>query len=122
MAAVRTNTPGLLAWFGLLVPPIAWAVQLVSGYAIEEAACGRPDASLWGVSIDPLTGTVIVACGILVILGGVASLISLLAHGPDERGVIRFVAGAGVLGSLVFLVAVALSGLALVQLNGCSAG
>jgi hypothetical protein len=118
----RTETPGSLAWFGLLAPPLAWAVQLVAGYAFEQAACGRPDASLWGASVDPLTTIVIAACGVVAALGCAGSIVSLLSHGADERGVIRFVAGAGVLGSIVFLLAIVLSGIALVPLNGCNAG
>jgi hypothetical protein len=117
----RTHTPGRLAWFGALAPPLAWATQLIVGYALEEAACGRPSANLWGASIDPLTAIVIVVCGVVAILGGLASLTSFLSRGPDERGAIRFLAGAGLLGSLVFLLAIVLSGVALLALDGCSA-
>ena len=65
--------------FGLLAPPLAWALQLVAGYSVEEAGCGRPDASLWGAGVDPLTAVVIGVCGALAIAGGVASIVALRA-------------------------------------------
>jgi hypothetical protein len=120
--ARRGSRPWLLV-FGLLAPPLAWAIQLVAGYSFGEAACGRPDASLWGAGIDPLTAIVIGVCGGLAIAGGVISFLSLRRiSADDDRGVGRFIAVAGALGSVVFLLAILLSGVALASIDGCSAG
>jgi hypothetical protein len=119
----RRRRRRLLLVCAVLAPPLAWALQLVVGYGVEEAACGRPDASLWGAGVDPLTAVVIGACGGLAIAGGVVSTVSLRqSSADDDRGVWRFVAAAGVLGSVVFLLAILLSGLALASIDGCSAG
>jgi hypothetical protein len=111
-----------LAWFGLLAPPLAWATQLVAGYSIEESACGRPDSSLWGASVHSLTGVVIVACACLAALGGVVSVIGWIGGRGDSRGVARFMAVAGLLGSLIFLLAIVLGAFAVRDLGGCRPG
>jgi hypothetical protein len=109
-----------LAWFGLLAPPLAWAAQLVAGYSFEESACGRPDANLWGTGVHPLTAIVIAASACLAALGGVVSLVGWIGRGKDEHGVHRFMAVAGLLGSVIFLLAIALGAYALHDLSGCT--
>jgi hypothetical protein len=123
---LRIPSSPALAWFGVLTPPLAWAIQLVLGYAFEEAGCGRPGSTLWGTGIEPLTAVVIIACAGLAVLGGLAALVSWRAtadgDAADTRGVNRFMASTGMLGSVIFLVAICLSGIALIPLDACNAG
>lgn len=111
------------AWFGVLAPPIAWAVQLVTAYAFEEAGCGRPDASLWGAGLGGLTGIVVVVCGALALVGGAASLKAWRTVEPEGgTGVSAFLAAWGITASLIFLLAIVLTGVSLFPLDACSPG
>ena len=116
---------GILA-FAVLGPPIAWAVQLVSGYALEEAACSaapgatptvaNPTAILWGISI----GAFAVAG-----LAGVTGLVSWMGtRAVDQRdeptGRVAFLGVAGALAALVFLEAIILSAIAFVPFDPCT--
>jgi hypothetical protein len=109
-------------WFGLLAPPLAWAVQLLAPYTFEEAACNRPDADLWGVGIDPLLAGTIAGCAAVALAGAVASLVTLRApEPPGDRGRIRFMASVGTIGGAVFLFGIVLGAVALLPLEGCRA-
>jgi hypothetical protein len=123
---VRANNVRSLAWFGVLMPPLAWATQLVVGYSITEAGCGRPGSNLWGAGLEPLAAGVVLGCGGLALLGGLAAIVSWRSSTTEEaidnRGVVRFMASAGMIGSLIFLFAICLSGIALIPLSACNAG
>jgi hypothetical protein len=123
-ATSRPARASALAWFAVLAPGLAWATQLVVGYAFQEAGCGRPDADLWGAGLDGLTAIVVVACGTVAALGGLAGLIALRASagGGDPLGRVRFMAVAGVAASCIFLLAIVLTGIALLPLDACDRG
>jgi len=106
------------AWFGVLAPPLAWAAQLVAGYAFEEAGCGRPDASLFGAGLNGLTGIVVVVCGAVAVAGGAASL----TVRRNESGSVAFLAVWGVAASCIFLLAIVLTGASLIPLDACNPG
>jgi hypothetical protein len=124
VVSVRPSRGAVLAWFSVLAPPLAWAAQLVVGYGLQEAGCGRPDADLWGAGLGGLTGLVVFVCGIVAILGGLAGVAALSAAtgNGDPLGRIRFMAIAGIAGACVFLLAIVLSGIALVPLDACELG
>jgi len=110
-------------WFGVLLPPLAWAAQLVTGYALEEAGCGRPDASLWGAGLDGLTGIVAIVCGALALAGGLASLTAWRAPGSrGATGVDEFLAAWGIAASFIFLLAIVLTGITVFPLDACNPG
>lgn len=110
-------------WFGVLAPPLAWAAQLVTGYAFEEAGCGRPDASLFGAGLNGLTAIVVILCGALAAAGGAASLTAWHATRPsDESGPGLFLAGWGLAASFIFLLAIVLTGVSLIPLDACNPG
>jgi hypothetical protein len=118
-----TTRNGALAWVAVLAPPLAWAAQLVAGYALQEAGCGRPDTDLWGVGLEPLTASVIIVCGLIAALGCLAGLAAWrAAHGADTLGRVEFTAIAGLAGGLIFLLAIILSGIALFPLDPCASG
>jgi hypothetical protein len=122
--AVRQRESGTgRVWFGVLAPPLAWAAQLVIGYAFQEAGCGRPDASLWGAGLDGLTGIVVIVCGAFALAGGVASLtVWRTARLSDSPGVVGFLAVWGIAASFMFLLAIVLTGIALFPLDACNPG
>jgi len=123
--AIGRPAASALAWFAVIAPPLAWATQLVVGYAFQEAGCGRPDSDLWGAGLGGLTATVIVVCGVVAALGGLAGLAAWRATGAasaDPLGRVRFMAVAGIASGFVFLLAIVLSGIALVPLDPCDGG
>lgn len=111
-----------MAWAGLAAAPAAWAAQLGLGYSFEEAACGRPDANLWGVGVEALSVAAVVAAGAIAVASGAACLASWRRADAECDGVGRFVAAAGTLSAAIFAFAILLSGLALIPLHGCAAG
>ena len=118
-----------LLWFGLLAAPLAWAVQLVAGYATEEAACstGGGIEPAWVVGAGSVLGGISIAAILVARLGGIAAILSLVlvsgdGHDDDPRGRAAFMAGAGVLASLIFLAAIVLSTVAVASLDACHAG
>jgi len=110
-------------WFGVLAPPLAWAAQLVTGYAFEEAGCGRPDASLWGTGLDGLTAILAVVCGAFALAGGLASLAGWRSReSRDAAGVYEFLAAWGLTASVIFLLAIVLTGITVFPLDACRPG
>jgi hypothetical protein len=123
MTASPTHSASALAWFSVLAPPLAWAAQLAIGYSLQEAGCGRPDSDLWGLGLDGLTAAVIIACALLACLGGLAGVAAFRsARVSDPLGRVEFMAVAGIAAGFIFLVAIALSGIALVPLDPCNGG
>lgn len=121
--SVRRGAGSSLAWFGLAAPPLAWTVQLLVGYSMQEAGCGRPNSNLWGAGLEPLTAIVLVACAALALAGGIAALAALRAAGAnDPRGRVGFVAVSGIVASVVFGFAIALSAIPLFSLDACRPG
>jgi cytochrome bd-type quinol oxidase subunit 2 len=121
--AARPRSRYRLAWFGVLAPPLAFATQLVVGYGLQEAGCGRPDSDLWGAGLDGLTAVVIVVCAVITLAGGIASVVAWrAADRGDARGTLRFMATAGVASSFTFLIAIVLSGIAFFPLSSCNPG
>jgi hypothetical protein len=125
MTGVTARAGGVaaLAWFSVLAPPLAWAAQLVVGYSFQQAGCGRPDADLWGLGLNGLTGSVVVVFGAVAVLGGLAGMVALHASATgDPLGRIGFMAVAGIVSACIFLLAIVLSGIALLPLDACDPG
>lgn len=108
-------------WFALLGPPLAWTAQLVVGYGVEEADCGKAGQSwalhttAWEVALLALGGVV-----------GVASLAAAIAlwrgserHAPDPRGRIAFLAVSALLIDGLFLALIVLTGIGTIVLDPC---
>jgi hypothetical protein len=94
-----------LLWFGVAAPPLAWVVQLVAGWLLDEAHCGR-GTNQW-VTHDHLWQTVISGGAILVAGAGVAAAWSswraVQAGAGDARGRFEFLAVTSLSAALVFL-------------------
>jgi hypothetical protein len=114
----------LLAWYGVLGAPLAWTVELLAGYGTQEAACsaGSTSTSLAG-NANSAIGVLTVAM-LLVALGGALAARATrhaLAAGqvPDPRGRIDFMSRVGTIGSLLFTLAIVLSGIPIFALDSC---
>ena len=120
---VRPGASSTLAWLGVAAPPLAWATQLLVGYSMQEAGCGRPDSNLWGAGLETVTAIVLAVCGATALAGGVASVAALRATvSNDPRGRVRFVAVSGIAASAVFGLAILLTAIPLFSLDPCRPG
>lgn len=118
-APARRFTPEFLQWFGLFGAALTWSAQLVLGFGVALARCGAANAVL-GVDLRAWQLTLLGVGVVLVVLAEAAALETLwetrAVHyddaAPDGRR--HFFAVAAVLGNLLFLVAIILSGVAVV--------
>jgi hypothetical protein len=123
----RSPHEGLL-WFGVLAGPAAWVVQLVAGYAFQEAACPPSRATMPVLDVDTETwiGAISVAAFVVAVLGALAALVSRQAvaaeSDADSKGRIAFMADTGLLTSLIFIALIVLGAVALPSLDACDLG
>lgn len=105
-----------MIWFAFLGPAAAWALQLVVGYGLEEAACA-PGSERSDI-VEPVILVVTVIAAVVAITAGVAGFVLWRRAG---RGSIAFMAAAGAVSSPIFLVFVLLAGFQLLGLDACVA-
>jgi hypothetical protein len=116
-----------LPWVGVIAAPLAWVVQLIAGYAFQEAGCapvfGMP---VLDVDTEPWIAAVSVVAIVAALVGIVASLFTLqaaVAHGEaDPRGRFAFMGDVGLLVSVIFLAVIVLGAVALPALDACEPG
>jgi hypothetical protein len=112
---LRRNTA---LWFGVLAPPLAWALLLELNYALVSIACD-------GVSRALLLGTCLATLLLSVAGGFVAwSMYVGLRAAPDEReapvaGRERFMALGGLLSSLTFSLVIVATAVPVFFLRTC---
>jgi hypothetical protein len=114
----------VLAWYGVLGAPLAWTVELLAGYGVQEAGCetGSTPTSL-SQNANSAIGAITVVM-LLVALGGLvaahATARALRAGEiPDPRGRVAFMARFGTIASLLFTLAIVLSGIPIFALESC---
>jgi hypothetical protein len=113
-----------LSWFGLFGAALAWAAQLVVGFGTTVANCSAA-GRVWGVDVDTWEIGLMVGAGLVVVLAEVAAVYvfvetSELHHeDPPPWGRRHFFASAAMLGNVLFLVVILLSGLGAIYLQGC---
>jgi hypothetical protein len=98
----------LLQWYALLGGALAWASQHVAGYFVSTAACGSAAIS----SSVPQIALAVCAAALVLAAEG-AALVVFRATRPDDPapgGRLHFFAEAALLGNLLFLVIVVLTG------------
>jgi cell division protein FtsX len=92
-------------WFGVAAPPLAWAAQLVTGWLLDEAHCGR-GTDEW-VTRGHLWQAVVSGVAIAVAAAGVAAAWStwraVQAGEGDARGRTEFLAVTSLSAALVFV-------------------
>ena len=64
-----------LLWFGVLAGPVAWSLQILIGYSLEEIACnpGSQTQQIAGADIEPLVIFLTLATAALALAGVVVS-------------------------------------------------
>ena len=73
-AITRAETRGsFLLWYGVLAPPIVWAVQLLLDFGLDESVSCAPGGRFTGMFLNVSVGTVV------QIINGVAAVLTLLA-------------------------------------------
>jgi hypothetical protein len=73
-AITRAETTGsFLLWYGLLAPPIVWAIQLLLDFGLDESVACTPGARFSGMLFNVSVGTAV------QIVNGVAAALTLLA-------------------------------------------
>ena len=96
-----------LLWLGLLLPPLAWTVQLAVMYAIQPWQCLHPG----GIAVsDPIS----VLAALIALAGGVIAwverreAIAATSQPPDQqlRSRARFMSSLGIALCLLFLLAI----------------
>jgi hypothetical protein len=108
-------------WFALLGPPLAWTGQLVLGYGVEEADCGKAGThwvlhtTAWEAALLALAGAV----GLGGLLAAVALWRGSERQEPDPRGRIWFLAVSALLIDGLFLALILLTGIGALVLDPC---
>jgi hypothetical protein len=127
VTAIDRTRLEVLQWFGLLAAPLTWAVQLVVGYGVADTACG-PVGMLSGLTIGS-TETVLLAIGVAVALAAEAAAVAVLRQlrtvdhdAPGPLGRLRFFASAALVGNVLFLAIIVMSGVGAIALSPCHQG
>lgn len=113
-----------LQWFGLFAGPLAWAMQLVFGFGISDAACSTGVAPLGFSRVGAVT-TLTVAAALVAVLAELSAVavFTALRHvdgdAPGPNGRRRFLAYAAMVANVVVFVAIVLGGIATVAHTGC---
>lgn len=92
-------------WFGVAAPPLAWALQLLTGWMLDEAACGRGSHD-WGID-DHVWQAILSLVFIAVATAGAFAALSTFrvtrAGGGDARGRAHFLALTSLSAGLLFV-------------------
>ena len=110
-----------LQWYGLLGAAIVWATQFVLAFGLTVARCG--EGGSFGLSLDAWEVVLMVVAALLAALAECAALVVFLetrsvAHdGPPPDGRRHFFASAALIGNLLFLTIILLSGIGIVAHN-----
>jgi hypothetical protein len=121
MRALRAE---LLQWYGLLGAAFAWTGQLVVGFGVTVADCA-PAGSHWGLDVRTWQILLMVVGGSLALVAEAAAVSVFLAtreHAYDDPppvGRQHFFASAAMLGNLLFLNAIVISGVAAIANAPC---
>jgi hypothetical protein len=113
-----------LQWFGLLGAALTWTLQLVIGFGVTVARCGAANAVL-GVDVKAWEVSLL-ASGIALALLAEGAALTLLWQtrnvdyaDPPPDGRRHFFVVAAVLGNLLFLVIIVLSGVGAIVHEPC---
>ena len=113
----------LLLWFGVLGAPLAWTLQLVAGYGVEEAGCAE-GARRWGVPSHGLQIAILCFCAAVALGSGLAAGWSWREAGRgrlrNRRGRVAFLGICGLLLSALFLALIVLGGAGAATLDTCA--
>jgi hypothetical protein len=111
----------LLQWYGLLGAAIVWAAQLVLAFGLTVARCG--EGGDLGLSLDTWETVLTVVALLMALLAEAAAVVvfletrSLDHDAPPPDGRRHFFASAAVVGNLLFLTVIVLTGIGIVAHN-----
>jgi hypothetical protein len=97
-----------LLWFGVLAGPVAWSLQVLIGYNLEEIACnpGSQTQQLAGAGIEPVAVWLTLAMGGLALAGVLVSFNCWrrmrAVHDSTPSGRAEWMAWAGIVTSGLF--------------------
>lgn len=112
-----------LQWYGLLGAAIVWAAQLVLAYGLTVARCGAGGS--FGLSLD---GWEVVLMAVAVLLAALAECAAVAVFletrpvehdGPPPDGRRHFFATGAMVGNLLFLTVILLTGIGIVAHAPC---
>jgi hypothetical protein len=113
-------------WAGLLIGPVAWAIQLGSNWFLSEVVACRPTGGkgeVFGIQLDPfaaLLNTVLLAATVAAGILAWRSMSKLDRDGDDTTaGRARWMARGGVINSITFGSIIAVSYFAAIFNPGC---
>ena len=120
-----TGAAEFLQWFGLLGAALAWTGQLVVGYGVTQAACSAGGAD-WGLDVHAWEIGLTAAGAAAAVLAAGAALVVFLEtrdvgeDDPPPAGRRHFFATAALVGNVLFLVAIILSGAGALAHSTCT--
>ena len=116
--------PELLQWYGLFGAALAWAVQLVLGYGVSYADCNNVGTQ-WGIDVRTWQ-IVLLVVGLLFAVVAEAAAINVFLStrhehydDPAPDGRYHFFSYAAMLGNLLFINAILISGIAALVNTTC---
>jgi hypothetical protein len=116
---VTDRRQSLVLWFGVAAPPLAWASQLVFGWLLDEAACGRGthgiDERLWQAVISALA----IAVAAVGTAAALSSVRAVREGAGDARGRTQFLAVTSLSADAVFLLLTVLTLVGVMSVDAC---
>jgi len=116
--------PELLQWYGLFGGALVWACQLVVGFGVTLADCSAA-GNRWGIDVVTWEIVLMVVGATLTVVAEAAAVSVYVAtsdaeyDGPPPHGRRHFFAEAAMLGNVLFLMAILLSGIAAIVHAPC---
>ena len=116
--------PEFLQWYGLLGTGLAWTVQLVLGFGVSYADCNTVGRQ-WGIDLVTWEIVLMVVGGLFAVVAEIAAVSVFLSTRGDEYddpppdGRRHFFSFAAMLGNILFITAILLSGIAAIVNSTC---
>lgn len=112
----------LLQWVGLLAAPLAWVTQYAFGFFLAQARC---EAAHWSSGWAPAQAAITGVAALAAVLGELAAFtvyrelggVEADAAGPPGRQ--QFFAIGGLVGNILFFVAIVTTGVSVVGTQAC---
>ena len=123
----REGRGSALLWFGVLGAPLAWTVELVAGYSLEEWFACSPATStpgdILGLDVRAVALGISLATVVVAVAAGLVSLRCLRRIEPDATDRVhqraRWMAIAGIMNSTLYGLAIVTSMFAPLILRVC---
>jgi len=114
-----SGSRALGVWLAIAAAPLAWFGQLALGYEAVEGGCASAGGSgdVFGIDVESAALSVTAVAVVLACVGVISGVVTWRGHGGAEYS--HFLAFIGLLGSMVLMMAIVLSGIAIVALDPC---